>query len=65
MFEPPYFSRALLAGGAVLLVFGLVLWHVLPIAAGFPPYVFTALLAIGYGWYEAWSLRARHKQDRE
>jgi 4-hydroxybenzoate polyprenyltransferase len=65
MFEPPYFERALLAGGAVLLVLGLVLWHALPIASGFPPYIVTSLLAIGYGWYEAWTLRARHKRDRE
>jgi hypothetical protein len=65
MFEPPYFSRAVLAGGAVLLVLGLILWHTLPIAAGFPPYVVTSLLAIGYGLYEAWTFRARQKRDRE
>jgi hypothetical protein len=65
MFEPPSFARALLAGGAALLVFGLILWRALPIAAGLPPYAVTAFLAIGYGLYEARGLRARHKQDRE
>jgi hypothetical protein len=55
----------LVAGGAVLLIFGLILWHALPIAAGFPPYAVTAFLAIGYGSYEAWTCRARHKRDRE
>jgi hypothetical protein len=65
MFEPPYFARALVAGGAALLVFGLILWYALPIAAGFPPYLVTALLALGYGGYEARTLRGRHKRERE
>ena len=64
MFEPPHFARALVAGGAVLLIFGLILWHALPIASSFPPYAVTALLAIGYGLYEAGVLRPRHKRDR-
>jgi 4-hydroxybenzoate polyprenyltransferase len=65
MFEPPYFAAVLLGGGLALLIFGLVLWHALPIAADLPPYLVTAILAIGYGLYEAWVVRARHKRDRE
>jgi hypothetical protein len=63
MFEPRYFARVLLAGGAVLLVFGLILWRMLPIATHFPPYMVTAALALGYGGYE-WR-RGRTRQDRE
>ena len=53
-----------MAGGGALLVFGLVLWYALPIAAGFPPYAVTALLAVGYGLSEAWTLRKRPKRER-
>jgi hypothetical protein len=64
MFEPPYFTLILVAGGAGLLILGLILWAALPIATGFPPYAVTAFLALGYGLYEASALRARHKRDR-
>ncbi len=42
-------ARLFLLTGAVLAVAGLALWFILPIATLFPPYVATALLALGYG----------------
>jgi hypothetical protein len=36
-------------GGGVLLVVGLILWLVLPIKLGYPPFLLTALLCLIYG----------------
>jgi hypothetical protein len=47
-------TRLFLASGALLAVVGLVLWFVLPIPSMFPPYLATALLALGYGGYCRW-----------
>ncbi len=65
MFEPRQFARALLFGGAVLLVFGLILWRALPIAESVPPYLVTALLALAGGAYEWWHGRDRQGQAKE
>jgi hypothetical protein len=65
MFEPPYFARALLVGGAALLILGLILGHALPMATGLPPYLVTALLALAFGGYEWWRGRTPKRRDRE
>jgi hypothetical protein len=57
--ESSSFARYLLIGAAVLAVIGLVLWRVLPVPMPVPPFVFTALLAAGYGGYEWWRIRSR------
>jgi hypothetical protein len=62
MFGPPYFARLLLAGGAALAVLGCILWHALPIATPFPPFLVTAVLLLAYGTYEMigdWKKRRR------
>ena len=53
--ERPFMARLFLTTGSVLLVLGLVFWFTLPIPSMFPPYLVTALLALGYG---AWCLRS-------
>jgi hypothetical protein len=62
MFQPPTFARNLLAGGAALGVGGLILWRILPIPESFPPFLVTALLAMGYGGYEIRQEQARRKK---
>jgi len=47
--ERPLLSRWFQLGGCALVVIGLVLWATLRISSMFPPYVVTALIAIGYG----------------
>jgi hypothetical protein len=42
-------ARWFLLGGGALAAIGLVLWIALPISSMFPPYLVTALLALGYG----------------
>jgi len=49
MFERSFMARRFLMGGGMLAIIGLILWFVLPIHMNFPPYLFTALLALGYG----------------
>ena len=51
MLERSVLARWLLLGGAALLVISLVLWWALPISMTFPPYLFTSLLALGYGGF--------------
>jgi hypothetical protein len=46
------FAHCLIIGGAVLGVAGLILFWTLPIAQSVPPFLITALLAIGCGIYE-------------
>ena len=41
--------RSFLLTGGVLAAMCLVLWIALPITSMFPPYLVTALLALGYG----------------
>ena len=38
-----------LFGGGALALLGLILWETLPIQPALPPYLITALLALGYG----------------
>jgi hypothetical protein len=47
--ENLFMARLFLMGGGALAVIGLILWFVLPVASVFPPYMVTALLALGYG----------------
>jgi hypothetical protein len=54
MLKRPSFAQALVLGGSALVVLGLILWRTLPVALAYPPYLLTALLAIGYGAYEWW-----------
>jgi hypothetical protein len=42
-------ARLFLMGGGLLAVIGLILWFALPIPSRFPPYLATALAALGYG----------------
>lgn len=42
-------TRLFLISGGLLAVIGLILWLTLPIPSMFPPYLVTALLALGYG----------------
>jgi hypothetical protein len=44
-------ARSFLVAGAVLAVAGLVLWALLPVHLTLPPYFFTPLLSLGYGFY--------------
>jgi len=41
----------------LLAVIGLILWFTLPIPLRFPPYLGTALLALGYGAFCSLSAR--------
>ena len=52
-------ARWFLIGGGALAVISLVLWWELPIAMSFPPYLMTALLALGYGAFCLRSNRPR------
>ena len=49
MLERSFLSHWILFGGGALAVMGLVLWLALPISMSCPPYLVTALLALGYG----------------
>jgi len=61
MLSHPTFAHFLLLGGAALAVIGLILWGILPIASTLPPFLFSALLALGYGAYELRRERSRKK----
>jgi len=43
-----FMEKLFLLGGGFLAVISLVLWFVLGIPSMFPPYLVTALLALGY-----------------
>lgn len=47
--ERLFVSRLFLSIGGGLIVLGLALWFLLPVAGIFPPYVSTGLLAVVYG----------------
>lgn len=47
--EHPFIARWSLIGGGVLVVISILLWALLPIPSMAPPYLFTAVLALGYG----------------
>jgi len=57
--EHPFITRLFLMTGGLLAVAGLILWFTLPIPSMFPPYVGTALLALGYGVFCWQSGRSR------
>jgi hypothetical protein len=42
-------ARLFLMAGGLLAVIGLILWFALSIPSMFPPYLASALLAVGYG----------------
>ena len=44
-----FMARLFLTAGGLLAVVGLILWFALRIPAMFPPYLPTAVLALGYG----------------
>jgi|HubBroStandDraft_1064217.scaffolds.fasta_scaffold254357_2 hypothetical protein len=48
---PKHFSTAqwFLLGGGALALLSLILWVTLPVKPALPPYLITALLALGYG----------------
>jgi len=47
--ERLFMARLFLIGGGLLALIGLVLWFALRIPSMFPPYLVTALFALGYG----------------
>jgi hypothetical protein len=59
------FAPWLLLGGVVLGGIGLVLWWMLPFSSALPPFLFSSLLAIGYGGCEMWRQRAGKKRAPE
>jgi hypothetical protein len=62
MTEDLFIARLFWIVGGVFVVLGVVLWFAVPIRPMFPPYLATALLALGYG---AWCRRrARAAADR-
>jgi hypothetical protein len=46
-----------LLGGGALALLGLVLWVSFPVKTTLPPYLVTALLALGYGLFCLWRRR--------
>jgi hypothetical protein len=56
--EHLFLARLFLISGAVLAGIGLILWFTLPIPEMFPPYLVTAILALGYGVYCRWGRRS-------
>ncbi|HEY0258153.1 MAG TPA: hypothetical protein VGC39_11965 [Candidatus Methylacidiphilales bacterium] len=49
--EHGFLARLFLISGGVLACIGLIFWFTLPISLMFPPYLVTAILALGYGVY--------------
>jgi hypothetical protein len=49
-----FMARLFLMSGALLAVISLILWYWLRIPSIFPPYLATALLALGYGAVCRW-----------
>lgn len=58
-------ARCFLIAGAALAIVGLLLWALLPIHLTLPPYLFTPLLALGYGFYCWRSARTGRSETRE
>ncbi len=54
MSERLFMARLFLTGGGLLAVISLILWFVLPIPSMGPPYLATALIALGYGGFCRW-----------
>ncbi len=51
MSEPQFLARFFWILGGSLAVLGAALWFAIPIRPMFPPYLATALLALGYGTF--------------
>jgi hypothetical protein len=51
MAEHQFITRLFWILGGTLAVLGATLWYVIPIRPMFPPYLATALLALGYGTF--------------
>jgi uncharacterized membrane protein len=49
MAERLFLARLFLLGGGLLALVGVILGFALPIPSMFPPYMVTAVLALGYG----------------
>jgi predicted membrane metal-binding protein len=58
-------ARCFLILGAALTVIGLLLWAFLPVHLALPPFFFTPLLALGYGFYCWRSARTARIETRE
>jgi hypothetical protein len=56
-------ARLFCFAGAGLFLLGLLLWLLLPVHSTLPPYLFSPLLAIGYGIY-CWK-RAQPRRPRQ
>jgi hypothetical protein len=52
--ERLFMARLFLMGGGLLALIGLILWFTLGIPSMFPPYLATAVLALGYGAASRW-----------
>jgi hypothetical protein len=52
--ERLFLVRLFLMSGGLLAVVSLILWFWLRIPSMFPPYLVTALLALGYGGFCRW-----------
>jgi hypothetical protein len=50
MFAGLSIARCFFIAGATLMVASLLLWALLPVHLVLPPYLFTPLLALGYGF---------------
>jgi hypothetical protein len=53
--ERLFLARCFLLAGIILAAASLALWLALPVRPMFPPYLGTALLALGYGVYCRWA----------
>jgi hypothetical protein len=62
MSDSQFLARLSWILGGALAVLGAALWFVIPIRPMFPPYLATALLALGYGTF-CWR-RARAAANR-
>jgi len=51
MFRRLSIAQWFLITGAAFAVIGLLIWALLPIHLALPPYLFTPVLALGYGAY--------------
>jgi uncharacterized membrane protein YqjE len=52
--EHLFLARLFLIGGGLMAIISLILWFVLPMSSMVPPYLGTAILALGYGAFCRW-----------
>ncbi len=65
MFAGLSIARCFLITGAAFALVGLLLWAFLPVHLTLPPYLFTPLLALGYGFHCWRSTRTGRIETRE